>query len=435
MKIFKLLILALIYFCSCSKSTKGPIVENSDIKRFWNAYDQIRLTSDSTEQSHILKKVFIKPGTDGLKAIMDKKGYTVGSYIHAIRQYPKFWDSVRENTLTSEKYADDIEQNVTQLKSLYPDLKPAQVFFTIGVLRTGGTAHKGHVLIGSELAMADSTTVTHEIEPQGLRENLHKHFSCNPIKDIVLLNVHEYVHTQQGDYGTDLLSMCIYEGAAEFVSTLAANKPSAAPAIPFGKENDSKIKERFQTEMFSPHWNDWLYNDRANEFGVRDLGYYIGYAICEKYYLQASDKTKAIKEIIELDCSNKKDVKNFLLKSNYLIKSYEELFKEYNENIPVVTGVKELPNKNSRISADQKTITIQFSQAMNKRFRNFKFGSKGQKHVLPINDVEWNNDATSVIFHVDLKSNQHYQIVMSNEFRDVAGRPLESYLIDFKTNK
>ena len=427
----------LIALFICTSFTFNPIraqvVDNSDIARFWKAYDLIQETENIKEQEQILKRVFIAPGTKGLKAIMSKKSYTVEGYIEAINNYPKFWNSVRANTLKTGSYALEIEDNIKSLKKLYPDLKPAQIYFTIGVLRTGGTAHKGHVLIGSELAMADSSVVTEEIQPERLRENLCNHFNCNPINDVALLNVHEYVHTQQGDYGTDLLSMCIFEGVAEFVSILAANKKSAIPAIPFGRANADKIKERFQKEMFSPNWNDWLYNDKQNEFGVRDLGYYVGFAICEMYYNGATDKSLAIKEMIELNCKNKEVVKNFVERSGYLSEDYESLKRKYAEQKPLVKGIKEVHCNHDLIDSKTTTVTIQFSKPMNPRFRNFKFGPKGRDKVLPVTGLDWNEDFTEARLGVELMEDKHYQIVVSNEFRDTEGRCINNYLIDLKT--
>ncbi len=39
--------------------------------------------------------------------------------------------------------------------------------------------------------------------------------------------------------------------------------------------------------------------------GKADLGYFMGYAICKTYYKNAKNKTKALKEIAELDYKEK----------------------------------------------------------------------------------------------------------------------------------
>ena len=425
----------ILLFCSACQlnSQEKNIVENSDVERFWKAYDMIRATTDSLEQLKIIKEEYIKKGTKGLHAIMEKRNYTAESYIDAIHKFPKFWESVRGNTLRSNQYSNEIEKNIKKFEALYPDLKQAQVFFTIGVLRTGGQEHKGHVLIGSEIAMADSNVVVDELEPVRLKDNLSQYFKTNPIDDLVLLNVHEYVHTQQGDYGTDLLSMAIFEGVAEFVSVLATEKPSAVPAIQFGKKNEDAVRDRFQKEMFSPNWNDWLYNDRENEFKTRDLGYYVGYQICEKYLAESSDKKRAIKEMIELDCSDPMDVREFVNKSKYLSAPYEKLKKNYDSNRPSVVSIREFENKSQTVDPNISSLTINFSKKMNKRFRNFKLGSLGRKKLVPYSDVYWSEDGRSLILQVKLSASSRYQIVIDSEFRDTEGRPIEKYLIEFKT--
>lgn len=431
----KIYFLSLLFLAACNPqlTQKSSIVQNDDVERFWLAFDLIQTTDDFSKQVNIIKEKFIKPGSPGLHALMDKRSYTAESYVKAINDYPKFWASIRANTLKSDLFAQDIEENIAKLKNLYPDLKSAQVYFTVGALMTGGQAHKGHVLIGSEIAMADSTIFTQELQPDRLRENLAKHFHTNPINDVVLLNVHEYVHTQQGDYGTDLLSMSIFEGVAEFVSVLAAETKSAAPAIPFGQANETLVRERFQKEMFSPNWNDWLYNDRENEFKVRDMGYYVGYAICEKYYQQSKDKMLAIKEMIELDCADEIAVKEFVIKSKYLSKPYESLKTEYHAQQPKVLGIKEFENESREIDHSLKKITIEFSTSMNTRFRNFKFASFARKKIIPYQNMKWSEDGKSLVLEVKLEANKKYKMIIDSEFRDLEGRAIEKYLIDFST--
>ena len=332
----KIYFLSLLFLASCQYTLNQQFssVHVEDVDRFWTAYDLIKAEPDSLKQIKLIQTLYFDQGTPGLKALIDKRKYTAEAYVEAINQFPKFWNSVRANTLKCVHYADDIETNIDKLKKVYPDLKPSSVYFTIGAMRTGGQAHKGHVLIGSELALADSNVICSELQPDILRENLCSYFHSNPIDDVVLLNVHEYVHTQQGDYGEDLLSMAVFEGVAEFVSCLAAEKPSVVPAIAYGKEHAVRVRDRFEKEMFSLHWNDWLYNDFENEFGVRDLGYYVGYAICESFYEQADDKAAAIKEMIELDCADHKAVKDFVAKSGYLSKDCDSLRKIYLEEKP-----------------------------------------------------------------------------------------------------
>ncbi|MNN04245.1 hypothetical protein D3C81_1169660 [compost metagenome] len=51
---------------------------------------------------------------------------------------------------------------------------------------------------------------------------------------------------------------------------------------------------------------------------MRDLGYYVGYAITRGYYDHALDKTAALKTMIELDYSDPAAVQAFVDASGYL---------------------------------------------------------------------------------------------------------------------
>ena len=268
--------------CALAQSNNHFII-TSDIDHFWEAYDKIQTTSDTSLQLEYLDKLFFEKGSEGLPLIMQARRYTPQEYLNAIHKYPMFWSSIRKNTLKSKDFATAIEQGVEKLKVIYPDLKPTNIYFTIGALRTPGTALNKQLLIGSELATADAHTNTSEFTVDF--SHLKPYFATNPINDIVFLNIHEYIHIQQNtEGGYDLLSQSLFEGIAEFVPTLALEKSSPTPAINFGKNNAHRVREAFEKEMFSPWAYNWIWNDFENEFKIRDLGYYVGYAIAEQYY-------------------------------------------------------------------------------------------------------------------------------------------------------
>jgi uncharacterized protein YjaZ len=64
--------------------------------------------------------------------------------------------------------------------------------------------------------------------------------------------------------------------------------------------------------MYSDNVEDWLYNG-TNDKGIPgDLGYYMGYKICEAYYKKAADKKKAVRDILNIE-----DFKVFFEGSGY----------------------------------------------------------------------------------------------------------------------
>lgn len=412
----------------------APGFVTSDIDNFWRAFDQITTTTDSIQQADYLNCLFIAPGSPGLKALMAVRDYTPRTYLAAINHYPRFWRSIRQNTLKAPVFAQEIAAEVGKLKQLYPPLKSAPVYFTIGALRTGGTTQHGIVLIGSEIALTDQHTVTDEF-PEPIRANRQRYFASNPINDVVLLNVHEVVHAQQKPIIHNLLSEALYEGVAEFVSVTATGRPSSTPAVGFGKANEARVKARFEQEMFNvTKSNQWLWSDAPNDFNVRDLGYYIGYALCERYYEQAPDKQAAIKEMIELDYANENQIEKFVDGTHYFSRPLSALYQSFERQQPRITGVKEFRNGSQCVSPGLTRLTLKFTTKMDPQARGFELGPLGEAALLRIkNFVSFAEDGKSATFEVELQPNQRYQVQPSFRFRSATGLPIKYYLIDFKT--
>ncbi|MCZ4244287.1 DUF2268 domain-containing putative Zn-dependent protease [Pedobacter punctiformis] len=425
--------LLLFAFSSLFGQDTGQNFVTSDIDNFWTAYDKIRSTNDSTLQYQYLNKLFIEKGSPGLKAIMEAREYTSKSYVDAINHYPLFWNSIRTNTLKAKGFAGEIELEVNKIKNIYLGLKPAKIYFTVGALMTNGTTLDGKVLIGSELALTDKNTNTSEF-PKNI-SHLRRFFDTEPIKGVVFLNIHEYVHTQQKTtIGNTLLAQSVLEGAAEFVAVTATGKQSETPAIAYGKQHFDRVREVFSKQMFNLFTGFWLYSSAENEFKNRDLGYYVGYDICEKYYQNAKDKKQAIKEIIELDYNNNAELYKFADKSGYFALPLKKLKKQFDNSRPTVLGISQFKNQDKTVDPAITQLTIQFSAKMDKRFRNFKLGPLGETNVLLIKKfVGFSEDGKSVTFEIELKPNQHYQLIVDDKFRDESGVSLKPYLIDIVT--
>jgi hypothetical protein len=428
------LLIFTLFGCDEKVNDSNRNIITSDITNFWDAYDKITSTQDSILQYKYLDNLYFQNGTVGLEGIRQARNYTPQDYINSINNYPKFWTSIRENTLQAEKIGSELENGVNKLKTLYPELKPAKIYFSIGSFRTPGTTIDSLVLIGSELAMADSKTETSEF-PENLA-HLKSYFKTNPKKHLVFLNTHEYVHTQQNPQVFNILSLTIYEGVAEFVAEKALGVLSPNPQIEFGRANAKRIREVFEAEMFySNNLYKWLNSNAPNEFEMRDLSYYVGYQICENYYNQAEDKKKAIKTMIELDYTNETEIEEFVKKANYFSESLEKLYENFENKRPNIIGIKQFENKSQNVSPKIAEITIEFSEPLNGQNTSVDFGELG-KDAFPkgtLNGRSWGENNTSWTIPVKLEPNKKYQILISNNFRTEDGIPLKPYLIEFKT--
>jgi hypothetical protein len=308
---YKAVSVILLFMPVVSIAQHKQLVHTSDIDHFWIAYDSVQKTNDSITQVKIVTELYVNKGTEGLHAFMQVRDYSAAEWVRLIRRYPKFWNSIRPNTLTIFSKADMIESSIRKLAHIYPALKPATIYFTIGGLRSGGTTLKDKVLIGSEIATGDAQTDVSEFNNKWIAPA----FRAQEPDNIVALNVHEYIHTQQRGEPRNLLGQAIKEGACDFVTELVMERPLRTNYMQYGLLHESRLKEEFKREMFSTSYANWLYNGAHAE--TADLGYFIGYAICKAYYGRSKDKNRAVKNIIELNYSDSKAVKAFLHQSGY----------------------------------------------------------------------------------------------------------------------
>ena len=404
----------------------------SDIENFWIAYDKIISIKDSTLQYKFLETFYINKASKGLKKIIALKNYTNKKYLDAINQYPLFWQSIRQNTNKIPQKVIEIELAVNKLKQIYPQLKNIPIYFTMGVLRTNGTAQGDNLLIGSEMALTDS-----KVNFSELPEIYHYYYAnySKAFETIDLLCIHEYIHTQQKTIVDNLLCASIYEGIAEFLSTKILEKPSNLPAMEFGKKNKELVRTKFENDIFiRNNMNNWLWGTNRNELKERDLGYYVGYTISEIYFDMASDKNITIKQMIEIDYNNDTQLYSFIDKTHYFSDSIKNLENKFEKSRPTVVSITQFENKSQKVNPKLKIITLNFSDSMNKETRGFDFGPLGEKGVLMVKKIiGFSDDGKSFTYEIELKPNKRYQSLVSNRFLGINGLPLKPFLIDIKT--
>lgn len=307
------------------------------------------------------------------------------------------------------------------------------MYFTIGGLRSGGTVTDNMVLVGAEIATGNSNVDVSEFQNNWLKNV----FAKQSLDNIVYLNIHEYIHTQQNGGNNRVLNQSIKEGSCDFIAELAIQKPIKTQYLTYGKKHEKEIKELFKKEMFSNNFTNWLYNgSQKNESA--DLGYYVGYEICKSYYNNSTDKSKAIKEIIELNYNDDKAVEDFLYKSKFFIEKINKrkLIKNYSKNQPYIVKIEPFKNGAENVNPQLKEVKITFSKEMNTKNFSISYSEKGKEYS-PIKKVKGyeNNDKTLVLL-IDLKPNKEYEFVITNRsFISKDGYSLisEEYPVKFKT--
>ena len=424
-------LLLLLLFTSCAST--APTIVSTDLDNFWQAYEAVQQEADTAKQLRLFKQLFTDRASEGQMAMMAARNYTDSQYVAAIEAFPQFWESLRVSAADTARYNKRIAKDFTRFAKLYPGYQPATVYYTVGAFRSPGTGFDGRVLIGSEFALGTRSTVTSEFTPQ--MDYLKKYYRMQPTKYIGFLTVHEYVHTQQKPLVQNLLSQVLYEGIAEFVADKASAQSPPWEAFDYGKKNDSFVRDRFEAEMFN--WRrggNWLWNSPDNDFGVSDLGYYVGYRIAENYYKQAADKSAAIAALIGLDYSDEAAVEAIITQSNYFSAPLDTLYQRFEAARPKVVAVAEVQNGAENVSPELKSLTFRFSEPLDPRFRSTDLGELGRDHFPKIHTIEVSPDGTNAHYKVELQPNTHYQMVLGNSYRSAAGaRPLQPYMFEFTT--
>ena len=402
-----------------------------DITRFWQVYEQLQSAPDSAAKARILQEQYLDKASEGLQQISSVRGYRLPHFYQFYTAYPQFWQSMRKNISVAaiQQQFPLIEADVQKLKKLYPALQPVPIYFSVGAFRTGGTALPKLIFIGAELSMADKHTAIEEL-PEWRKPYYQTY---HPIPDLPLLCTHEYIHTQQKPMVHNLLSKCLYEGVAEFVSCLATGKHSTTPAVAFGKTHTQQVVDQFVQDLFTMNDDNWLWGQNTNALHLPDLGYYIGYEICERYYNLAKDKKAAIQELVELDYTNEAQVEHIVDTTRLLPKTLAALYADYEKQRPTVVAVTPFTNGSKQVKAGLVHVTVHFSEPLNGYNTGVDFGPGGEKVFPKMSNRSWGADGKSWSFDLQLEAGKHYEILISNNFRKASQVRLKPYLLSFDT--
>lgn len=292
-------------------------VLTADIDHFWEAFDRLKKCRTHKDSVTAFQELYIDRATDGFLDFLALRRFTAEEYTRTVARFPRFYNSIRANTQEVKNAVPLIEEVFANFKKIYPGFKPFKVCFAIGTIRTGGTVSKDFVLIGSEITTSTRNNDLDELMNTAMGKVLAGDTDIvQKIKNIV---AHECVHTQQNEAmdstaeKCDLLYASLMEGSCDFIGELVAGNQINKVAQAYGNKNEAALWKEFTAELCNKSLENWLYNYSSVK-GDRpaDLGYYIGYKICEHYYNKQTDKTQAIIDILQM-----KDPKQFLALSGY----------------------------------------------------------------------------------------------------------------------
>jgi hypothetical protein len=296
-----------------SLTAESTIIISSEVNKFWDNFNE----NDTIKRNHLLVNyVLDSVNNPGVNAMYQMTLNDTVAFTERITKYGNYYKSMQNQSIdmVNKKYP-KMDAYYTAFKKMYPKAHRPNIIFTVGAMTAGGTITNDGLVIGTEFYGKKSADTT------GMGR-VGK-FLLNP-DDFVPLTFHEQMHFEQikiaggkdkfieNTSGT-LLSNSLKEGAADFVSNLVTGWNNNRPNYIYGSEHEKELWQKFQKEMFSNETlTNWMYDYRIEKDTPTDLGYFIGAKICESYYNNATDKSKAIEDILSI-----MDAKKFLIESKY----------------------------------------------------------------------------------------------------------------------
>lgn len=416
----------------------APRVITRDIDTFWAAYDSAAALTDSAAQVDAIRRLYVERGSPGVRAFMQVREYTAEGWVGAIRRYPRFWASIRPATLGIRAGMPGLERHLDSLQALYPPLRPATIYFTVGALASAGTTQDSTVLIGAELAAGGPETDISEFSP-GMRGFLQRYYGTRPRENLVPLAVHEYVHTQQRGIGRSVLSRALREGSADWIMELVTGVQLPLPYMTRGPAMEARVRESFRAQMLTPLIGNWFYNQVSDDPAhVPDLGYYMGYVIARAYYERAPDKGQALREMLEMDFDDEAAAEAFLRRSGYFAEPWDRaaLLRAYEAARPTVVRV--VPSVEGGALVDPATteLRFEFSREMSPA-TGTDFGPGGREQFPVTGRTGWSADGRAYTYQVKLEPGRTYGLVLEGSagggFRARDGYPLQPLTVVFTT--
>jgi hypothetical protein len=269
----------------------------SDIGNFWRAYDLAAKEADKAQRAAIFQAEYLDKGSPGLKDFLRLRIKSAENLVSAIDRMPKYYASIRPQTLRVERMEGRMRAAFRKFKSIYPEAVFPDVYFLIGVTSSGGTTGPSGLLIGTEMYGKTAKTPSDELSAW-LRAVL------STVDNVPAIVAHESCHYNQR-YNTSpdqrhLLGKALQEGACDTIGELISGRNINEHLKVYGRTHDAEIWRDFEADMYKPDFSRWVYNATTAKDRPADLGYYVGYLITRAYYRNAKDKRRAVHDILNI---------------------------------------------------------------------------------------------------------------------------------------
>ncbi len=279
---------------SAEPASSASVILIEDVARFYKIYD----ATDGRPSVDQLQHDYIDPGSAGLHHLAKIRNVTGATIADALAKRPALYSDARRCMDVLPRVRQRVGVALDNLFRLYPEASVSPVTIVVGRGRpvaVGGPGGDG-VQIGLEALCAVSW----------LNPNVEDRF--------VHVIAHEYAHVQQSPTLSDehptVLQLALVEGGAELVAELTSGSVGYSQFKMSTKGHEREIESEFVGDEGKTDLSNWFNNSTLEKPG--DLGYWVGYRIAKSYYRHATDKRRALREILQMT-----DPKAFLAKSGW----------------------------------------------------------------------------------------------------------------------
>lgn len=302
------LIGAMPLLCAATTTTLDPDqaeIVTSDVDHFWQAFDDAaKVPAD--QRVAIYTKEYFDLGSQGFRDYIAQRHVTPEKLTEHVEQNRDYYTEIRPliGKVVGQKPL--IATAFKRLKALDPDIKfPAHIYYVVGPQRGLGMNSDNGIIFAAEMMAT----------PPGTPYSYNKTYPAF----MPFGAVHETIHfnqTYQPDDKATLLQGVVTEGVADFISSLVLPEPDVRQMTDrwqYGCPHEAELAARFAGEVDLTKLQPWLFDHTPDTSWPPDMGYWLGYRIAQSYYDRASDKTAAVKALLQVT-----DFKALLKASDYL---------------------------------------------------------------------------------------------------------------------
>jgi len=281
-------------------------ISTADVGRFLSLYSKLETARSYRDSAVVLFNDYYLAGSPGLRGFIRQRIGIPFELLDQMNAQHAYYNHLPVSLARISTHEDEIRAAFRRFKVLDPKARFTDVYIVVGRMNSGGTTEPNQILIGAEMYGRDSAA------PVSRLDAWHKAVMRDDSK-LAAIVVHELMHINQPEVrNATLLQASLLECGADFVAELVTHDNINSHVHAWAGPREADLWREFRARMGGHDATGWLYGGESADGRPADLGYYMGYRIAKSYYDRASDKTRAIQEILAVS-----DAEQFLRDSGY----------------------------------------------------------------------------------------------------------------------